>query len=294
MNRLQILFCSGLVALTASTTNAQSQSPTQPPTQPQAQDAPRLEQAWLTQGLRTPESVLFYQHEDESFLFVSEIEGDASAVDGQGGIAKLSLDGRILDQNWVRGLNAPKGMAWQGNQLYVADITELVVINIDSAEIAYRVPVPGAVFLNDVSVNVRGEIFVSDTRTNKVHRIVEREVETWQEDATSANGVYTLGSNLVLGAGDTLWLVDADQKRHPLAVGFEAPIDGIEMTEPSEFLVSCWVGLLYYVHADGRLTKLLDSRDPQVNTADIGYNPQAKVVYVPNFLKNSVTAYRLR
>jgi hypothetical protein len=279
MNRLQHFLCLGLMALAV---NVQSQEP------------PQLKQAWLTQGLRTPESVLFYQGEKDSFLFVSEIEGEAAGVDGKGGIAKLSLDGQILDQDWVRGLNAPKGMAWQGNLLFVADITDLVAIAIDSGEIAYRVPVPGASFLNDVAVSARGEVFVSDTRTNKVYRIVEREVETWLEDATSANGLFTLGSNLVVGAGDTLWLVDSDRTRHPLAKGFEAAIDGIEMAAPGEFLVSCWVGLLYYVHADGRLSKLLDSRDPQVNTADIGYNFESKVVYVPNFLKNSVTAYRLR
>ncbi len=254
-----------------------------------------LEQIWLTEGLRTPESVLFYQQDDESFLFVSEIEGEPAGVDGQGGVAKLGLDGSIIDRNWVRGLNAPKGMAFMGDNLYVADLTELVVISIASGDVLYKVPVPGAVFLNDVTVNLRGEVFVSDTRTNKVHRIVERDVDTWLEDINAANGLKSLtNSLLVVGAGDTLWLVDGDKNLLPIAKGFEAPIDGVEPTAPGEFIVSCWQGLVYFVHADGRLEKLLDSREAGINTADIGFNHEESIVYIPNFFKDSVTAYRLK
>ena len=65
------------------------------------------------------------------------------------------------------------------------------------------------------------------------------------------------------------------------------------MTQPGEFIVSCWAGLVYYVHADGRIEKLLDSRDTQINTADIGFDEESRILYVPNFHKNSLTAYQL-
>lgn len=254
----------------------------------------KLEQLWLSEGLRTPESVLFYQTENETVLLVSEIEGDGTAVDGKGGIAKLSTDGKIINQNWVRGLNAPKGLAYLEDLLYVADITEVVEIRISTGEILRKIPVADSVFLNDVSVNSRGEVFVSDTRTNKVHRIIDGKVETWLENIEAANGLKALGSNLVIGAGDTLWLADKDKNLRKLAEGFAAQIDGIEMAAPSEFLVSCWVGLLYYVHSDGRVELLIDSREQKINTADIGYDAEHRIVYVPNFFKDSVTTYQLR
>src|SRR5690606_11017745 len=254
----------------------------------------KLEQLWLTDSLRTPEAVLFYQTESEAVLLVSEIEGEGAAADGMGGIAKVSTDGKIINQDWVRGLNAPKGLGYFEDLLYVADITEVVEIRISSGEILRKIPVPDSVFLNDVTVNAQGEVFVSDTRTNKVHRIIDGKVETWLENIEAANGLKALGENLVIGAGDTLLLADKDKKLRTLAEGFAAQIDGIEMTAPNEFLVSCWVGLLYYVHSDRDIELLIDSREQKINTADIGYDAERRIVYVPNFFKDSVTTYQLR
>jgi hypothetical protein len=66
------------------------------------------------------------------------------------------------------------------------------------------------------------------------------------------------------------------------------------MIERGEFIVSCWVGLVYYVHSDGGLELLIDSREQKINTADIGYDPNTQQLFVPNFFKNTVTAYQLK
>lgn len=254
----------------------------------------KLEQLWSTKELRTPESVLVHKAGKDKFLLVSEIEGDGAALDGKGGIAKLSMSGEILDQDWVRGLNAPKGMAVHGKKLYVADVNELVVVDLASQKIEAKIKVSDSVFLNDVAVDEAGVVYVSDTRTNKIHRFVDHKPEVFLENIASANGLYTSGKNLIIGAGSTLLSVGPDKKQTELASGFESGIDGIEMTKPGEFLVSCWVGLMYYVHADGRIEKLIDSREDKINTADIGYDREKNLVFVPNFLKDSVTAYQLK
>lgn len=254
---------------------------------------PKLEQLKLTEGLRTPESVLVYPTEKETVLFVSEIEGEGAVADGKGGIARLNADGEIIDRDWVRGLNAPKGLAYFGDSLFVADITEVVEISIASGEVLRKIPVADSVFLNDVTVNTRGEVFVSDTRTNTVHRIIDGKVETYLEDISSANGLKAIGNDLIVAANDTLWRVAPDKKLSKIATGFAAQADGVEMVAPGEFIVSCWVGLVYYVHSDGRLELLIDSREQKINTADIGYDAERRLVYVPNFFKDSVTTYQL-
>lgn len=259
-----------------------------------AAESKKLDQVWQTAGLRTPESVLFYPNGKDPFLFVSEIEGEPAGVDGKGGIAKLDLEGKIIEADWVRGLNAPKGMAVYEDFLYVSDITELVVIRIATGELVRTIPVEGAEFLNDVAVNSRGEVFVSDTRTNKVHKLVDDQIETYLAEVPGANGLATLGGNLVIGANDKLWLVYQDQQLIKIAEGFAAPADGVEMAGPGEFIVSCWAGLIYYVYSDGKKELLIDSRNKEVNTADIGYDYDSRVVYVPNFFKNTVTAYQLK
>ena len=50
----------------------------------------KLEQAWITPDLPTPESVL-YVLDDEPYLFVALIDGQGDAVDGKGGIAKFNI-----------------------------------------------------------------------------------------------------------------------------------------------------------------------------------------------------------
>lgn len=254
----------------------------------------QLEQLWLTAGLKTPESVYVYQNDKEKFLFVSEIDGDGAAADGKGSITKLSVDGEVIARDWVDGLNAPKGMAVYKGSLYVADIDEVIVIDIKSRKITARVKVADAVFLNDVAVGERGVVYVSDTRTNKIHRIKDLKAEVYLKNIAEVNGLKALGSTLVIGSGPALWLADRDKNLLKLASGFESGIDGVEMVKRGEFIVSCWAGLIYYVYADGRIEKLLDSRAAKINTADIGYDYGKRIVYVPNFFKNSVTAYQLR
>jgi DNA-binding beta-propeller fold protein YncE len=238
----------------------------------------KLEQAWLTPDLPTPESVLYVLGNDEPYLFVSLIDGQGDAVDGK----------------WFSGLNAPKGMAIYQNRLYVADLTDLVVIDIKKQALVKKIPIAGSVFLNDVTANSSGVVFVSDTRTNKVHRIENDEPSLYLENMTSANGLKVFGSSLIVGAGPELLLVGPDKKPLTLAKGFAQGVDGIEMTERGEFIVSCWAGLVYYVYSDGKIELLIDSRSEKINTADIGFDPNTKRVFVPNFFKNSVTAYQLK
>lgn len=257
-----------------------------------AAEGRQLEKLWLTAGLRVPESALVYRDGKEKYLFVTEIDGKDD--DGEGGVARLSLDGKILEQDWVRGLNGPKGMGAHNGKLYVADVKEVVVIDIDSGDIDARIPVADAVFLNDIAVDINGVVYVSDTRTNKVHRIVNNNVELYLDNIASPNGLQTIGSTLIVGAATRLLLIDKDKNLLTLAKGFESNIDGVEMTQPGEFIVSCWAGLVYYVHANGRIEKLLDSRDTQINTADIGFDEDTRIVYIPNFHKNSLTAYQLK
>lgn len=255
---------------------------------------PKLSQVWQVQDLATPESVLYHSFKQQDYLFVSLIDGnDPTAVDHKGGIALIGLKGETINKNWVTGLNAPKGMAAKDNLLYVSDITDLVVIDIAQAKILARHPAAGAEFLNDVAVNAAGEVFVSDTRTKKVHRLHNNKLDVFLENVDNANGLAFIETGMLVGAAKELHLVDKDKKITLLATGFGENIDGIEQVKAGEFVISCWPGLIYYVDVKGQLTQLMDSRADKINTADIGYYPAKQLVLVPNFFKNTVTAYQL-
>jgi hypothetical protein len=74
----------------------------------------------------------------------------------------------------------------------------------------------------------------------------------------------------------------------------DASTDGLERVQGTDFLVTSWIGIIYYVKSDGSIQKLLDTTDQKKNSADIGYDPVHRIVYVPTFFKNSIAAYELK
>ncbi|MBU1823316.1 MAG: ATP/GTP-binding protein [Bacteroidetes bacterium] len=252
-----------------------------------------LEPLWTTDTtVLTPESVLY--DGDNQILYVSQIDGAPDGKDGKGGIGKVGTDGKIVDLNWVTGLNAPKGMGQAGDQLYVTDLTELVQIDIPSGKIVKKSPVEGAVFLNDVSVDGAGNVYFSDMRAGKIHLLKDGQVSTYYEGAINPNGVLAVSDGVLFTSSGKLMKLDANKNVTTLAEGMDPSTDGIERVKDGEYIVSCWAGEVYYVSADGKTNKMLDTKDSKINSADIGYNPQQQIVYVPTFFKNSVAAYQLK
>ncbi|MFB0908073.1 MAG: gluconolaconase, partial [Spirosomataceae bacterium] len=111
---------------------------------------PLLELAWESDTtLLTPESVLYDAAND--FYYVSCINGvPPDAKDGDGYIAKMDANGKIITDKWATGMNAPKGMALVGNTLYVADISKIVMIDVATGKISGEKEIEEAAFLNDM------------------------------------------------------------------------------------------------------------------------------------------------
>lgn len=253
----------------------------------------RLTQQWVTDTvLRVPESVLY--HNGENLLYVSQIGTNPNAnKEGKGSIARLSPDGKIIDSAWVTGLNSPKGMGRYGDLLYVADATEVAVIDIKKAAIAYRLPVDSAVFLNDITLDKQGNVYVSDSRTNKVHIIRRKQVSLYLDNVNNANGLLAADGVLYVLSAGRLLAVDDQKKITVIASGLEKSTDGLVQLSENEFIVTSWAGVIYSVKKDGTVKQLEDLRASKINTADVGYNPKTRMLYVPTFWKNKVIAYHV-
>lgn len=276
MKTSQILFTASLL-LAAVTANAQHS----------------LTQIWATEAsLPVPESV-FYSAKDK-LLYVAQIDGKPGEKDGKGAIGKVGLDGKIINKDWVTGLHAPKGMGVMGNKLFVSDVTDVVEIDIKSGKILKKHAVEGAVFLNDVTIDAEGKIYVSDSSTKKVHLIKDGKVSTYLEGLNGPNGLLAVGSDLLVADAGTLKRVSATKEVTTIAEGMDKSTDGIEQVVPGEYIVSCWAGVVYYVKSDGTKQELLNTSADKTNSADIGYDSVKKIVYVPTFAKNGVVAYQLK
>lgn len=252
-----------------------------------------LEKSWETEAsVEVPESVLF--DGDAGLLYVSQIDGKAGEKDGKGGIALVGLDGKVKNLTWITGLNAPKGLGKHKGKLYIADLDEVVVADIKSGKVEQKISVPEAKFLNDVTVDKSGNVYVSDSQTKNIHLIKNGSASVHYVSAERPNGLLALGKDLLILDSGVLYQLGPDKQVKKLAEGMEKSTDGIEEVKSGEFIVSAWIGVVYYVTSKGEVRTLLDTRDSGTNAADIGYDAKKKIVYVPTFTKNSVVAYQLK
>jgi sugar lactone lactonase YvrE len=252
----------------------------------------KLELIWETDSIvAVPESVL--PDLKNGLLYVSLIDGGSWVADGKGGIGKLSIDGKKYDSTWITGLNAPKGMAIHGNRLYVADMHELVIIDLKQGKIEKKIAPDSAKGLNDVTINNKGIVFVSDSRTGRIWRVENDAATLYLDSMRGVNGLKAVNNDLIIAAGKSFIKADAQKNITKIA---ELPQggDGIEPIGNGDFLVTSWGGYIFYVHADGKVETLLETHAQKKNTADIGYDPQKRVVFVPTFFGKTVSAYRLR
>ncbi|NVJ86901.1 MAG: ATP-binding protein [Algoriphagus sp.] len=252
---------------------------------------PSLTLVWETpETLETVESVLF--DESTGKIYTSNIIGmDPLEKDGKGSISIIGTDGSIIEQDWVTGLNAPKGMAISNGHLYVTDIDQLVEINLESGEITNKWAVEGSQFLNDVAAH-DGVVYFTDMNTGKVHRYQNGSISTVSEGHTSINGIAVANDGNIYGldeSGLKKWNADGSTT----IVNAEVTGgDGLVILGNDNFVASRWVGEIWFVSPDGA-TKMLDTKEAESNTADIGFNASENIVYVPTFFKNKVAAYKL-
>jgi DNA-binding beta-propeller fold protein YncE len=254
--------------------------------------AQRLEKVWQSTGdLKTPESVIYYQEKD--MIYVANINGDPSAKDGNGFISVLNPGGSVKNLEWVKNLNAPKGMAIFKGKLYVADIDQLVEIDIEKGTVTAKYDAPGAVFLNDVTACMNGMIFVSDTRTAKIHVLNEGKFTVWMEGKPleTPNGLMAEKGKLLVG-DKNIYEVDIKTKETKLLIEDAGGVDGLEKNKNGDFVFSNWPGRIF-INKNGKTVKLLDTTAQELKTADIDYDLKNDLVLVPTFYDNKIVAYKI-
>ena len=251
----------------------------------------KLTKIWSTDAVvATPESVL--ADPKNNMLYVSLIDGGPWDVDGKGGIGRMTNMGTNYDSIWITGLNAPKGLGVYHGKMYAADISEVVVVDIAKGKLIGKIPIEGASGLNDITVSEKGIVFVSDSKTGRIWKLENEKPTLYLENVTGANGLMSVKDDLFFAKGPAFMKADSKKQITQIADVGQA-IDGIEPIGNGDFIVTSWPGYIFYVYANGKTELLLDTHEEKKNTADIGYDPVKKIVYVPTFFDRRVVAYQL-
>lgn len=267
--------------------------------------APVLTPAWQTEAvLAQPESVVF--DSNNNVLFVSNVNGNPNDADGNGFISTLSTDGKIIEAKWLAGLNAPKGLALSNGMLYVADINELVVIDIKHKKIVKRYLAQEAKFLNDVAADADGNIYVSDMMTDTLYRLANDSFDVWLQDEglEAPNGLLVENGNMIVGSWGHMTdgfatevaghLKSVDIKNRKItSLGDQTPagnLDGVEPDGNGNYLVTDWLnGKLLHINRAGHSHTLIDLGQGSADHTIVG-----DLVIIPMMLSNQVLAFQIR
>jgi len=265
-----------------------------------------FEVVWqITEGLKAPESI--YLDPDSGFLFLSQIgEGGGAGKDGDGWISKITTDGKMVENKWVTGFNAPKGLRSHGGTLWVSDIDRVVAVDIAKGEIKQEISVPDAKFLNDLATDADGNVYVSDMVASRVFKITDGKASIFVEgeEIQHPNGLLVDGGSLVLGGWGEgfnedfstdilgqLQKVDLKTKERtvvtPKPTGY---LDGIEADGRGGYIVTDWRnGKLFHISKKGkaRVVKTFPR-----GLADHAYLVDKALLILPEMLEGKLTAYR--
>ena len=290
-----------ICTLAFSATGAFAQAP------PPAAPAPTA--VWTVNDLHAPESA--YYDAASGAVFVSSINGQVTDKDGNGYISRFTPDGRVVSLKWATGLNGPKGLRSAGGTLWVADIDQVVGIEIASGRIVQRVAVEGATFLNDLATAPDGTVYTSDSQGFRIYMIRDGKASVFVEgeDAVETpNGVLVDAGRLIVGtlgraalgprgggapppAGRLLAFDLKTRQRTVLTADPVGGVDGIEPDGRGGYLVTDVFGSrIVHVTASGSARTLLQL--PAAG-ADFGYIAARRLAIVPYLFGNNLAAYDL-
>ncbi len=255
-----------------------------------------LKPVWETDTtLRTPESVLF--EPGQKILYVACINGNPTLENKSSYIAKVGLDGKVIQLKFTDNLNSTKGMGILGDKLYVTEMTQVAEIAMKTGKILNRYPIEGAKFLNDITIDTKKSVvYVTDSNDSKVWAITNGKASLVLagEPLKGTNGLLFETDHLLIGNGDgSLLSLNPATKQLSTIAKVSGGIDGIVALGNKTYMVTEWSGKVWYIHADGTTELKIDTSTQKINSADIGYNPTAKMLFVPTFFHNTVKAFSL-
>lgn len=266
-------------------------------------------------GLSHPESARYDPELD--LWFVSNINGDPMAKDNNGFISRVKPEGAVENLKFIEGgrggivLHAPKGMALEGDTLWVADIDVVRAFNartgafIDSVSLSKL----GAVFLNDIAATPTGALYITDTGIrfddvgNVLHPGPDRVFRIGPDRAVTVaargdtlgrpNGIAldVAGKRFVIvqfgGKGILAWK-PGDRAPSVIAKG-PGGFDGVAIVG-NRILVSSWTDSTVSSYETGQEVKLVTGLP---GPADFGYDAKRNRLLIPVLPGNRVEVWQL-
>jgi sugar lactone lactonase YvrE len=262
-------------------------------------------------GLAFPESVAY--DPAAKVLYASQFGSELKPAekDGKGKIAKVSLDGKILEDQFLPApggtLNKPKGIWVKGGRLWVTDIDAVWEFDLKTRH-GRKVEIPGMKFANDPAL-VGNVLYVSDNRNDQLYRVEPADFLNHKGEpkatlvfsgkSVNPNGLYPARNGSLLMVG----FMSADQARGIYSVNARGEVktlakdvgrlDGLYQLRDGNLLITDWNSgsLAEWNPKTGMRTLASGFKGP----ADFCVVPEGKelLVVVPDLVKGELRMIRL-
>src|SRR6476620_555803 len=281
-----------------------------------------LEKFWESPNqLKNPESVVY--DSKKNMLYISNVDGNPDDKDNKGFISIISpTNGSIINLNWVSNLNAPKGIDLDNNtgKLYVSDITNLIEIDLSSGKIINRYQALDNSSLNDVVIDKKGNVFVSDPPNNAIFTLDtknnsattnNKSLQIWlkSKELNGPNGITIDDSKNILvvasmckgtsEAGGTIKAIGLDNKTI-ISIGKEGitvPVgilDGLQIgTDGKSYYVSDWNAQNIHIVDTSGLGYHELFNSPMQGMADFRIIYPEKELVIPLMPENKIISLRI-
>ncbi|WP_299766191.1 hypothetical protein [uncultured Dokdonia sp.] len=249
-----------------------------------------------TLGLTHCESAVY--DKDNDVIYASLI---GNRKPGDGSIAIVGVDGKLINAKFVAGLNDPKGIAITKDKLYVSDVTELVEADLKTGKVLNKYTAEGIEFLNDVAIAPDGAIYVSDTRTSKIYRLdTEGNFDFWLADPKldNPNGLLIQGDTMYVASwggapeGGRVSKFDMNNKKITSVTEIIGNLDGIRPYDKDHLIISDWrSGKVHLMNYDGTTKEVVTVGQ---SVGDIAYIKEKNLLLLPMNTQSRLLFYELK
>jgi sugar lactone lactonase YvrE len=226
---------------------------------------------------------------------------------------KLSLDGKILAKDWATGLNQVRGSKFANGFLFVAELQGLAKVDLASGKVVKRYPAPEAKMFNNIAIDDKGNLYVTDTPGNAIYRLDKSSdtLEKWMETPALEwpNGILFEKGQLILAPWGTVtdpntWGTDVPGRIQTLSIktkelkflgGNEKPLangDGLVSDGKGNYFVGNWMnGDIYIVNKASESALVATVAQ---GMGDFYYIEKEKLFLVPVGKQNKLYAYKVK
>jgi DNA-binding beta-propeller fold protein YncE len=264
-------------------------------------------QAFTLSNFSGPESMVV-DPEDGSY-YVSNINGSPLEKDSNGTISKISPTGNIMIEQFIGGkegdlvLHAPKGLVIVGRNIFVTDIDTVKAFDKKTAKPSIIIDFSKfkVKFLNDIAVDSKGFLYVSDMMTHRIFKInpyADYQVSLFKEgkELSSPNGLLVNPRTghliVVTWSPGQILEIDRQGRVHILKKGLTG-LDGVDCDSQGNLYVSSFEkGEIYKIAYFGRgaLSTFLSGL---TTPADISVDSKKGELLIPSTKKNTVVTVSL-